>query len=108
MPANRQDSADRFRRAGAELVGAFRAPSGSMLFGTLNRLSRSSSQSMLWMLNSMVRLALVTSVACTLPPVRRHSTKLSIGAHGELAALGRLLRARARCPGNQRTLVAEK
>ena len=47
--------------------------SGSIERGTRRIFSSSSSHSPVWMLNSSVREALVASVACTLPPVRRHS-----------------------------------
>ncbi len=47
--------------------------SGSIERGTRRISSRSSSHSPVWMLNSSVREALVASVACTLPPVSRHS-----------------------------------
>ena len=47
--------------------------SGSIERGTRRIFSSSSSHSPVWMLNSSVREALVASVACTLPPVSRHS-----------------------------------
>ena len=47
--------------------------SGSIERGTRRSFRSSSSHSPVWMLNSSVREALVASVACTLPPVSRHS-----------------------------------
>ena len=47
--------------------------SGSIERGTPMISRSSSSHWPVWMLNSSVREALVASVACTLPPVRRHS-----------------------------------
>ena len=48
--------------------------SGSIERGTRRIFSSSSSHSPLWMLNSIVREALVASVAWTLPPVSRQSS----------------------------------
>ncbi len=52
--------------------------SGRIARGISNAASRSSSHSRRCRSNSIVRDALVTSVACTAPPVSRHSRKLSI------------------------------
>ena len=52
--------------------------SGSSARGTRNSRSSSSSQRCAWISNSSVREALVTSVACTRPPVSRHSRKVSM------------------------------
>ena len=48
---------------------------GSSDAGTPSSFSRPASQVPLWMSSSRVRLALVASLACTLPPVSRHSRK---------------------------------
>ncbi len=52
--------------------------SGSRLSGMSSSFNRSASHAPLWMSNSKVREALLASVAWTLPPVSRHSRKLSI------------------------------
>ena len=65
--------------------------SGSICRGTVKKPSSSSSQSRVTRSISMVRLALVTSVTCTpplAPPVRFHSSQVSIGAEDGLAAFG--------------------
>ena len=55
-----------------------RAPSAASRRGTPRMRSSSSSQSSVWMSNSSVRLALVTSVTCVLPPVRRQIRNVSM------------------------------
>ena len=68
---------DRRRRTGSASLSPNLAEesftSGSIERGTRSSFSSSSSHSPVWMLNSSVREALVASVACTLPPVSRHS-----------------------------------
>jgi hypothetical protein len=51
---------------------------GSRLSGTCSSFSSSWSQTLWRMSNSMVRAALLTSVACTRPPVSFHSSQLSM------------------------------
>ena len=77
----------------AELARRCRAPRAAARAGRRRASSSSSSQSWRWMSNSSVRDALVTSVACTAPPVSRHSRKLSIVPK---ASSPRSARARAR------------
>src|SRR5215204_1571943 len=48
--------------------------SGRTLGGTLTMRRSSSSQASVWMLNNIVRDALLTSVRCTVPPVRFHTS----------------------------------
>ena len=68
--------------------------SGSSARGTPSRRSSSSSHCPRWMSNSIVREALVTSVACTRPPVSRQSRKLSMVPKASSPRS-----ARARAPG---------
>ena len=51
--------------------------SGSSARGTPSRRSRSASQSLVWMLKSSVREALLTSVTCVRLPVRFQMSQLS-------------------------------
>ena len=62
---------------------------GSSGAGTPSSFSRPSSQVPLWMSSSRLRLALVASLACTLPPVSRHSRKHLDGAGRQRALLRR-------------------
>jgi hypothetical protein len=55
----------------------------------------------------MVRAALVASVACTLPPVSRHSRKLSMVPKASSPACA-LARAPATLSSSQAILLAEK
>ena len=66
-------AAEQFRNAVAEMVRRNPSPPGSIERGTRKIFSSSSSHCPVWILNSSVREALVASVACTLPPVSRHS-----------------------------------
>jgi hypothetical protein len=59
------------------------------------------------MLNSMVREALVASVACTLPPVSRHSRKQSIVPNASLPSSA-ASRAPATWSSSHATFVPEK
>ena len=81
--------------------------SGSRLAGMSNSASSVSSHRWEWMLNSSVRAALLASVRCARPPVRRQSRKLSTVPKRSSPRA-----ARARAPGTlsriQRSLVAEK
>ncbi|MNY19858.1 hypothetical protein D3C86_1533130 [compost metagenome] len=81
--------------------------SGSRLGGISSSSSSSVSHCWLWILNSRVREALVASVLCDLPPVRRHSRKLST-----VPKRSSPRSARARAPATlsriQRNLVPEK
>ena len=65
------------------------------------------SQSRVWMLKSIVRLALVTSVACTRPLVKFHKSQVSMVPKSRSPRL-----ARSRAPGtlskSHLILVAEK
>src|SRR4029450_12849346 len=72
--------------------------SGSIDAGTFRISSSSASQLCVWILNSMVREALVASVACTLPPVSRHSRKESIVPNASLPASAVPARRRAPPP----------
>ena len=65
---------------------------GSNARGTPISFSRSASQVPLWMSSSRLRLALVASLAWTLPPVSRHSRKHSMvpAASVPLSAAARL------------------
>ena len=80
---------------------------GSRAAGTSNSASKVLSHWPSWMFRSWVREALVASVASTLPPVSRHSRKLSTVPQASSPAS-----ARARAPGTlsriQAILVAEK
>ena len=79
-PATPQDRHGRAQDRGlgrAEIAALQSRTSGRIERGTPKRRSRSSSKAPLWISYSSVREALVASVACTLPPVRRHSRKLS-------------------------------
>ena len=75
--------------------------------GTPSSFKRPSSQVPLWMSSSRLRLALVASLACTLPPVRRHSRK-----HSMVPAASAPFSAAARLPATwsriQAILVPEK
>ena len=62
--------------------------------------SSSSSHSPVWMLKSIVRDALVTSVTCTRPSVSFQISQLSTVPNRELAALGALRGRPAHCPGS--------
>ena len=81
--------------------------SGSTLAGTPNSRSSSASQSHVWMSNSIVRDALLTSVTCCRPLVSFHISHVSTVPNASLPAS-----ARARAPGTlsriQRILLAEK
>ena len=81
--------------------------SGSTAAGMRNSASNSGSHAPSWMFSSMVREALVTSVACTAPFVRRQSSHVSTVPNASRPAS-----AAARAPGtsssNQASLVAEK
>ncbi|MNY10046.1 hypothetical protein D3C86_1430010 [compost metagenome] len=96
-------------RAGSVLPNsaAQSSTSGSRLGGMSNSASSSSSQRWVWMSNSRVRAALLASVRCTRPPVRRQSRKLST-----VPKRNSPRSARSRAPGtwsrSQRSLVAEK
>ena len=68
---------------------------GSIDGGTPSSLQSSGSHVPLRISSSRVRLALVASLACTLPPVSRHSRKLSI-----VPAASAPLSAAARAPGD--------
>ena len=78
-----------------------------MLAGTFNSFSRSSSHCSVWMLNSIVRDALVTSVMCVAPLVSFQTSQLSMVPKASLPAS-----ALARAPGTlsriQATLLPEK
>jgi hypothetical protein len=80
---------------------------GSMLSGTPNRRSRSGSQARVWMLKSIVRDALLTSVTWHAPLVSFHTSHVSTVPNASLPAS-----ARARAPGtlssSHRILLAEK
>ena len=84
-----------------------RAPRAASLRGTPNRSSSSSSHCSAWMLNSIVREALVTSVTCSRPLVSFQISQVSI-----VPKASRPASARARAPGTlsriQRILLAEK
>ena len=67
--------------------------SGSIARGTSRAPASSSSQSPVWMLKSIVREALVTSVTCSLPPVSFQISQRVDGAEGQLAILRELARA---------------
>ena len=71
-----------------------RAPSGSMLAGMPNSRSSSSSHCSVWMLNSIVREALLTSVTWRAPPVSFQTSQVSTVPNASLPAS-----ARARAPG---------
>ena len=60
-----------------------------------------------WMLKSIVREALLRSVAWTAPPVRFQSSQESMVPKGKFAAVG-LRGRRGRCRGASRSLVPEK
>ena len=81
--------------------------SGSMDSGMPKRLRSSESHCRVLMLNSIVREALVTSVTCTFPPVRFHTSQESM-----VPKRRRPARALAIAPGTlssiQRILVALK
>ena len=65
--------------------------SGNTDLGMSKSFSNSSSHWLLWMLNSMVRAALLTSVACTAPPLSCHINQLSTvpNANSPRAAMSR-------------------
>ena len=63
--------------------------SGSMLIGISNNSHSQGSQLMVWMSNSMVRLAFVGSVACTLPSVKAQMSHVSIVPNASLPASAR-------------------
>ena len=65
-----------------------------MLAGMSNSRSSSSSHCSVWMLNSIVRDALLTSVTCAAPPVSFQTSQRVDGAERELAGLGPRARAR--------------
>ena len=81
--------------------------SGNILRGILNRASSSSSHSTVAIFSNKVREALVASVACTFPSVKRHNKKVSIVPNNNCPAS-----ARARAPSTlsniQAIFVAEK
>ena len=68
--------------------------SGSMLAGTPKIFSSSSSHSSVWMLNSIVREALLTSVMCARAASQFPHQPRVDGAEGKLARVGSRLRAR--------------
>ena len=80
---------------------------GNSCGGMSNSASKSASQRRVWMLNSIVRDALLVSVACTRPPVSFQSSQLSTVPKARSPAS-----ARARAPGvwssSHCSLVAEK
>ena len=81
--------------------------SGSTLRGTSKSASRASSHACAWMSKSRVREALVASVACTAPPVRRQIRNVSMVPNARSPAA-----ARSRAPSTwsriHASLVAEK
>ena len=81
--------------------------SGRTARGMLNRRSNSSSHAPRRMSNSMVRAALVASVACTRPPVSRQSRKQSTVPKASVPRSA-AARAPAMLSSSQASLVAEK
>jgi hypothetical protein len=81
--------------------------SGSMLAGTPNSFSSSSSHCSVWMLNSIVRDALLTSVMCRARPVSFHTSHESTVPNASLPASARAF-ASGTLSRIQRILLAEK
>ena len=80
---------------------------GSIVSGTPKILHSPSSQTPLPISSNMVRAALVASVACTFPPVRRHNRKLSMVPKASSPARA-LARAPSTLSSSQAILLAEK
>ena len=110
-PAMPQD-ADRRRRtaraASRRNRRRSRAPRAAEPSGTPNSAARSRSQPPRRISNSSVRDALVASVAWTLPPVSRHSRKVSTVPKASRPVLGRRARAGRHGRAASAILVAEK
>ena len=101
-PGDRQLGVEQARARSCRRCALLSRTSGSSARGTRNRRHSSSSQRCAWMSNSEVRLALVTSVAWTAPPVSRQSRKLSMVPKASSPRSARS-RAPGRCRGSRRS-----
>ena len=103
MPRMRIGAAEQLRHGDAEFAGAIAHLRQQRHAARRTTCTGRRPSAPLPMSNSSVRAALVASVACTLPPVSRHSRKLSMVPKASLPGLRRRRARRSHCRAARRS-----